>query len=992
MAEPKSSLLGPGHQIGPYAIVSELGTGGGGTVYKATDPAGTTVALKVLHEHLSKSPTARARIAREVRLATDLRSPFTVKVLDADTVAERPWMAMEFVEGSTLEQTMPLERVEARETGAALLKALESMHAAGVVHRDLKPSNVIMAPDGPVLIDFGVAADNKATRLTATGQVLGTVAYMAPEQVLGEEVTEATDMWAWGSLMAATTSEGAVPFGDGNTHSTMRRIIDEPPDLSGVPDWIRPICEACLQKDPEDRCTVDEAKQLLDARFNEVAHNLVSTLRGHATGETANARSSPRTKAMMALGGMAIIGAIGFGASSLAGDSEQDPEVLDNTAEAESTSDASSAGQSNEQSTDAAEIAEAAQVLETGCASGDSPSSQQRVNRLEYEQLGGLRIEDSSVPVSCRQVKTLAGHTSTVHTLDELPDGRLLSGGWETTLRLWDPDASEASTSLLAHEHPIKATVVIEDQSLVASSDEEGTIHLWSLADTSDPIATIDIGSEIFSLALLEGNRLAAGIESEIRIYSLPNLEEITRRTDHKGRIQAVAQLPDGHIVTGSTNNTIRVWSQEMVHLQTVPTSSSINDLLAVDNGSFAAAQVDVDTINIWNIAEVTRSPNGAPNIELVSKSATGFEDLALLDDGRVAAAGKDRTVRIWDTEEPENPDTLYGHLGTINKITVMQNGDIASGGVDKLIRIFDPDAVEVPAVDEPHQAAVLDTVHLQDGRVASAGEEGIVKVWDPSDLSSPVEVLENTNLRGLRRITQTTSGGLVSGGYDRFLKLWPKAEGEGFGPPSLGSVQHGSTINTVLSLTNDRVLSGDSSGQMLLWNLAGADSLEDVEAVSVPLLHASRIAAAVQLPNGLVVTAGDDGRLVQWDPDDLEARALEIGRHDLPVKSITVLPDGRVASTGNDEVIKIWTGDGTLPLELIGHRSVVESLAALPDGRLVSSSFDGTVRIWDISDPDTLAQTSSELGLPGRMTLLDDGYLAIAVGNGWIEAAVPAK
>jgi len=176
----------------------------------------------------------------------------------------------------------------------------------------------------------------------------------------------------------------------------------------------------------------------------------------------------------------------------------------------------------------------------------------------------------------------------------------------------------------------------------------------------------------------------------------------------------------------------------------------------------------------------------------------------------------------------------------------------------------------------------------------------------------------------------------------------------------------------------------------MNLWDIDGTDSLEDAEPLRLPDHHGDlRVVDAAQLEDGRVLTVADSPTILAWDPADPETEAREFGAHDKSVKAITVLSDGNVATAGGDKVIKIWNQDGELQLELTGHRTTVNDLLALPDGRLASTAFDGTLRIWDLSDPDNPTDKTTDVGLAGRLALIDDSTLAMNLGSGWLEVSV---
>ncbi len=241
-------------RIGPYRIVGRLGSGGMGWVYLARSPSGRAVAVKVVRPEHAADPAFRQRFAREVAAARAVSGAFTAPVIDADAEGDPPWLATVHVPGPSLAEAVKemdrFEEAQVRLLGAGLVEALQSIHAAGVVHRDLKPSNILLADDGPRVIDFGISLLHGSASLTLTGSIVGTPAFMSPEQIAGERVGTETDVFSLaGVLMYAAT--GRSPFGD--DRAAMYRIVHEEPRLDGVPPDLRGLLTRCLAKDPAHR-------------------------------------------------------------------------------------------------------------------------------------------------------------------------------------------------------------------------------------------------------------------------------------------------------------------------------------------------------------------------------------------------------------------------------------------------------------------------------------------------------------------------------------------------------------------------------------------------------------------------------------------------------------------------------------------------------------------------------------------------------------------
>ncbi|WP_028810463.1 serine/threonine-protein kinase [Streptomyces flavidovirens] len=256
--------LGPAdpQQIGAYRLLARLGAGGMGQVYLARSGRGRTVAVKLVRRELAEQEEFRARFRQEVAAARRVGGRWTAPVLDADTEAVVPWVATGYVAGPDLHTVVsadgPLPERSVHILGAGLAHALRDIHTAGLIHRDLKPSNILITIDGPRVIDFGIARAletvTEAAGLTRTGALVGSPGFMAPEQVRGERITPACDIFCLGSVMAYAAT-GRLPFGtaDSGVHALMYRIATEPPTLDGIPEGLQDLIGSCLHKDPAAR-------------------------------------------------------------------------------------------------------------------------------------------------------------------------------------------------------------------------------------------------------------------------------------------------------------------------------------------------------------------------------------------------------------------------------------------------------------------------------------------------------------------------------------------------------------------------------------------------------------------------------------------------------------------------------------------------------------------------------------------------------------------
>jgi len=247
--------------IGRYRLVGRLGEGGMGQVFLGRSPGRRLVAVKVIRPEMGREPGFRARFAREVAAARRVSGVYTAVVVDDDAEGPVPWLATQYVAGPSLAEAVekygPLPADSVLTLAAGLAEGLEEIHKAGLVHRDLKPSNVLLADDGPRVIDFGISRAVEATMLTQAGTVMGTPGFMSPEQADGSAVGAPSDVFSLGAVLAfAATGEG--PFGTGSSMALLYRTVHSEPDTTRLPARLRPLVQRCLTKNPAGRPTTGD--------------------------------------------------------------------------------------------------------------------------------------------------------------------------------------------------------------------------------------------------------------------------------------------------------------------------------------------------------------------------------------------------------------------------------------------------------------------------------------------------------------------------------------------------------------------------------------------------------------------------------------------------------------------------------------------------------------------------------------------------------------
>jgi outer membrane protein assembly factor BamB len=267
---------GDPRSAGEFRLRARLGAGGMGRVYLGYSPGGRAVAVKICHPEFAADPAFIRRFALEVDAARAVNGLYTAQVIDAGPDDIPPWMATSYVPGPSLYDAVnadgPLPEPAVWRLAAGLAEALQAVHARGLVHRDLKPTNVLLAADGPRVIDFGVARALDGTSLTTTGVTFGTPSYMSPEQGTGDPLGPASDVFALGSVLCFAAT-GGVPFGDGDAPSVLYRVIYSPPALDAVPAGLRDLVAACLVKNPAERPTLPQLLRACQARAEGDLHD-----------------------------------------------------------------------------------------------------------------------------------------------------------------------------------------------------------------------------------------------------------------------------------------------------------------------------------------------------------------------------------------------------------------------------------------------------------------------------------------------------------------------------------------------------------------------------------------------------------------------------------------------------------------------------------------------------------------------------------------------
>ena len=594
--------------VGSYRLVGRLGAGGMGQVFLAETPGGRKVAVKLIHPGHARDSQFRARFAREIEAARRVGGFHTAVVVDADPHADPPWMVTAYIDGPSLEDAVetggPLPPGRVRALGAALAEGLAAIHACGLVHRDLKPGNVILAEDGPRIIDFGIARAVDQTKLTTAGAVIGTLAYMSPEQFGGEEAGPASDVFALGGVLAFAAS-GRPPFGNDLAPAIIHRILSQPPDLAGLADeQLRQLIAGCLAKSPGDRPTLPASL----ASLRDALPAILVSLRAALPASLVSIRTDPprlntglievsQTRTLTGHKGSVLAVAFSPDGQLLAsGSRDRKVRLWDPASGAHLRT--LSGHKFQKYNVHVVAFSPDGQLLASASIAGT------------------VRLWD---PASGAHLRTLTGHTESVDAVAFSPDGRLLaSGSWDTTVRLWDPASGAHLRTLTGHASGVHAIAFSPDGQLLASGSFDKTMRLWDPASGAHLRTLTGHKASINAIAFSpDGRLLASGSwDTTVRLWDPASGAHLRTLTGHKDYVNAVAFSPDGRLLaSGGSFGKVRLWDPASgAHLRTLTGhKDSVNAVAFSPDGRLLASASGSpvghadETVRLWHFSPADR-------------------------------------------------------------------------------------------------------------------------------------------------------------------------------------------------------------------------------------------------------------------------------------------------------------------------------------------------------------------------------------------------
>nr|WP_275040719.1 serine/threonine-protein kinase [Nocardiopsis prasina] len=703
--EPRLKPLQPDDpsSIGSYRLEARLGTGGMGRVYLARTPGGRRVVVKtVLPEHIHDTEF-RTRFAREVEAARRVGGFHTAQVVDADPHADSPWIATAYIPAPTLEHRVrehgPLDTFEMRSLATGLAEGLEAIHGCGLVHRDLKPANILMADDGPRIIDFGIARPLGDTGLTLAGAVIGTLSYMSPEQARGSSVGPAGDVFSFGTVLAFAAT-GDNPFSADTLAAVVLKVITPAQAPSALPVDLRSLVFDCWDHDPSKRprprdiigrfspSPLPAAGESDPVRVGAgdppdrtfLAPTLLRTIRAKERGpkkerkddhpgapdapETTSLRRSSRettaaisnlsrrktSRRLLILGACAVL-VISLACWPVLSGREEAPPTIEPVLVADTITSSHEDEEEAQQGIVSMELSPDGTILAVQDYFYISPGFLRPMTDARYVRL--LDVRTGKI-ITTRKAEESVLFNGVVFTPEGAP--LAIERDRESTW-LRNISTGEITFTLDEEQGRLEAVNFGADRTVYATEDSDDRVHLWSM-ETDEPLSTLP---EYDGLAFVgpfspDGSRLVVRRSESLLIWDVDSGEEIATTSGDATRFEPPVFSPDGSaIAAGDADGTVHLWdagSGELLSKFTAYPESlwrnfigreTVGSIAFSSDGTMMASDGEGSEVHIWNVQ------TGAHVLTLAGPDGETGALLFGPTGESVVTSGENRTILRWD-------------------------------------------------------------------------------------------------------------------------------------------------------------------------------------------------------------------------------------------------------------------------------------------------------------------------------------------------------
>ncbi len=1041
-----------------YELGGEIARGGIGRILRARDlHLDRIVALKELR---LAHPVAVLRFKREIRITAALQHPNIIPLHEAGRWPNgQLFYAMKFVEGRTFKKALEqaagfAERLALLPVLVDVAEAIAYSHSQSIIHRDLKPANVLVGPFGEtVVIDWGLAKHLDEPELvlpapssevtsayeTTAGTVVGTPAYMPPEQASGLGVDATCDVYALGAMLYHLIA-GVAPYHEQDETSVLERVRTEPPtDLillsPDAPKDLVAIVEKAMARSPKDRYPT--CREMTEELTRYATGGLVGAYRYGLL--ELFARFFERQRALVVTVALALSALFLFGGISVRSFAMERDRANTNAANAiaaaavadrrvdELTVEKARALLDRDPTLSVAWLMRphtipsgaatiAAWAEERGVAEQVLVGHSSQVSTVAYSPNGDLVAtggDDKRVMLWNQKTGAateLAGHADRVTKVAFSPnkdDGLLGSASYDGTVRLYALDGKLVRV-LTGHKAPVKFIAFSHDGSRLCSIASDGEVRVWDPKSGAFQTRSHRFDRDLYcAFSPDDGTLLSGSHAGALVLWSLATGAERSF-VGHRGPVRSAAFSPDGKsIVSGGEDGTVRLWSAADGSFTVLGSDeSTVQNVAFSPGGSFLAWAGMNGKVVAWDAASRTS--------RVVGEHAERVAALAFSAGGRyLASSGWDKVVRIHDMQTDVNA-VLRGHRDAVVALAFSPDGEhLASASWDKSVRIWGEHHAHERRVLHGHTVGVKTVAFSPDGKlVASGGHDDTVRLWNVVSGSSRV-LLGHTD-HVFRVVFSPDGKWVASSSDDRTVRLWSVYDER----VRVFTGHQGDVEELAFSPDGTRLASGAKDKTARLWSVDSASP-------PVVLEHDHDVTGVAFAPKGdLLATASRDGTVRLWDGHTGASKRVLRGHSD-EVWGVAFSPDGtRLASASADDSVMVWnpTSDdrtrfanlsgarvvafspdgrrfavaGAAPRlwvcdlspancsELRGHLAVVRDLVFMPDGRtLATASGDSTVQIWDLATHERRVFEGHAAPVFGLALSPDGRTLASGSGDG---------